>query len=262
MNYLVAVDFSSNSQRAADFAASHIGKSGGLLHLLHIIRPAEDETGYLPVKTVLARTNTVYEMFTYQESLRKKFGIRSDCSIIPGEFLKQVRRIAREEKSDVIVVGAQGESGLRRHLFGGNVSALMIDPPLPLMVVPEKAPENVFRRVVFYAGEDDAAIRLISSFQHFAAGVTNLTIVAGSNRSGRISTNPDVVKEQFPSVQTDFRFIDLQDNFSAVLSLVKTQSPDLLVIPSYSQDLIEKVSGRSVYQEAGFDFDVPLLILP
>jgi len=117
MNLVVPIDFSNQSKAVAEFAASFVKVYNGNLHLLHVLVPIEDEPDYLPVQTLNAKYNTVAEMYFVQESLRKKFDVRTSCDLVPGDIAKQIIKTSKRTKADLIIMGTQGNSGLKRYLY-------------------------------------------------------------------------------------------------------------------------------------------------
>ena len=62
-----------------------------------------------------------------------------DKRIVPGLPATQVVYLAKKEKVDLIVMGTQGLSGLKRLMIGSGVDKVMRASPVPVLAVPEKS---------------------------------------------------------------------------------------------------------------------------
>jgi nucleotide-binding universal stress UspA family protein len=268
MNLVVPIDFSDQSKAAAEFAASFVNVYEGNLHLLHVLVPLQEEPDYLPVKTLNAKYNTVAEMYFVQEGLRKKFDIRTSCDLVPGDIAQQIIKTAKRTKADLIVMGTQGNSGLRRYLYGSHTSSVLEHSSVPVLTLPEGFIFKPFRRFVYatdynYSNVND--IREIAAFaKKFDAEISLIHI----NKKQSPFYSAGTLREDFEALllnTVDYTNITLEeydntDTAEGLRKLLQNQYADLLIIPNKRKSLVEKITGRGDHDDFVFDLDIPLLV--
>ena len=66
--------------------------------------------------------------------------------IVPGLPAAQAVYLAKKEKVDLIVMGTQGLSGLKRLMIGSVVDKVMRASPVPVLAVPEESGGKIWNR--------------------------------------------------------------------------------------------------------------------
>lgn len=265
MNYLVPIDFSEASKNAAAYAASLTGIWPGSLHLLHVITPIEEESSHLTVKTLNAKKNTVFEMFQFQEQIRRTHGVRSGSEMTPGAFASAVMKTARKEKSDIVVLGAQGAGGLREYLFGSNIMDLISETTMPLLAIPDGVSFKPFGHVVYLTQFDPNELDNIAALGKIASKFKALLSVLSVNSDVPMSDRHSfrtLIREKIPFAALNFEDrVSPEGSAEALLDFTLTQSVDLLGLP-VSDESLPKITGRSLTDDFVFAADVPILFFP
>jgi nucleotide-binding universal stress UspA family protein len=266
MNYLVPLDFSEQSKTAAEYAAALSKVWPGNLHLLHVIERTEEEQAYIPVKTLNVKKNTVFEMFQFQESLRRKFNVRTGADLISGIFTSKVLKTALREKSDLIVIGTQGSSGLRDHLYGSKTMSLIGGSNLPVLAVPADTGLKQFRHIVYVTEYHRSEIESIVSLGKIASKFKAvLSVVSFSSTESESAMNEfrDGIKERIP-----FAAVHFEDRMhdgtpaEALQEFSLTASVDLIGVSTSQADLVNSITGADLGSEFQFMVDVPVLFFP
>ena len=265
MNLIVPIDFSDQSKSAAEFAASLIKVQGGTLHLVHVLVPMDNEPDYLPVKAMASKLNTVFEMYILQEKLRHTYGVRSSCDLMPGDITEQIIAAARRKKSELIIMGNQGNSGLRKHLYGSHTASVMEASPIPVLTLPEGFALKELRRVVYatdYSESNLSDIQHIADFARiFDAGIS-LFHVNEENVPGHfdqsINDFQEMIREKVDYPHIRFEECTNTDTAEGLRNLLQTQYADMLVIPNNRKTLVEKITRNS--DDFIFDLDIPVLV--
>jgi nucleotide-binding universal stress UspA family protein len=266
MNYLVPIDFSEQSLAAADYAAALTRIWPGNLHFLHIILPVREESSYVNVKTLNVQKNTVFEIFNLQERIRRTFDARSGSELVSGELSSTVIRTSRKEKSDLIVMGMQGTSGLRDYLYGSHTMEMIEETTLPLLVVPNECSFKPFRHIVYItdyqAGETSDLIALGKIAAKFKALLSVISINTLAVPSSRLEFR-DRIKSEIPFAAIHFE--DREDESGVaegLLNFALTESVDLIGVNTSHSDLVRKMAGRNLMTDTQFTADIPVLFFP
>jgi nucleotide-binding universal stress UspA family protein len=134
---LVAQDFSSSSSRALAYALDLAGRTGATLHLLHV-----EEVPLGPLvkghPSPVSDENTLLEPFTERcrsliddetlDALDVRYHVRRAGAVAPA-----LVEMAKETSVDLIVMGTQGQRGLRRAILGSAAREVLRTAPCPVL---------------------------------------------------------------------------------------------------------------------------------
>lgn len=265
MNYLVPLDFSDHSKTAAEYAAGLTKVWDGNLHLSHIIVPIEDEPAYLSVKTLNMKRNTVFEMSAYQETLRRKFNVRTSCDLLRGTITTQIRKTAAIEKSNLIVMGMQGLTGLRNFLYGSNTMAVVEETSVPVLVLPKGIAFKPYEHIIYLTNFERADLNDIESLIKISLKFNSRLTILSVN-----STVDDEQKAKFieaidgeKSESISFKEVYNPGGITdGLLKFVGQNGVDLVSLSNKRRRLVRKIAGRSLTGEFIFNASVPVLFFP
>jgi nucleotide-binding universal stress UspA family protein len=139
--FLVAVDGSEGSMRAARFAAARARAEGARLHLLHVIEwspyavltPRELETRHIEREKEIARAHAeVLEPVAREVGA----GLQIHAEARHGHPLELLCEVAQEVGATQLFSGRRGRSTLKTLLFGSIAGGLVQSCPVPFTVVP------------------------------------------------------------------------------------------------------------------------------
>jgi len=151
---LVGVDMSETSLSAWRHAEAWAGRFGSQLKAVHALCPQPLEIPSVPRVPGGAAA--------LAEDLREEFRARvgAELEVLEGDSEITLLRIARSWKADLLIVGTHGRSGLTRILLGSVAEAIVLQSPLPVLVVHEDP--NPIRSVlapVNFTAYGDQALR-------------------------------------------------------------------------------------------------------
>lgn len=135
---LVGVDGSEEAARAARYAlelASRVDASVTALHVvergvLDLVR-GSSEAAELRAE----RADVLAEV----ERIAEDVGHAVDDELAEGDPATQLTEHANERDADLVVVGRQGATGVKRRLLGGVTEQVLQHSPAPVLVVPDAA---------------------------------------------------------------------------------------------------------------------------
>ncbi len=143
---LVPTDFSASSFKALDYAYTLSDLFGAKLTLAHIVVPvAAPDLVYGPVawdeteamKSAKVRLKEIHEERASSKSSRPRILVRR------GHPYTEIDQIAKDIRSDLIVVSTHGHSGLRHLLLGSIAERVVRHAPCPVLVVRENEHEFI-----------------------------------------------------------------------------------------------------------------------
>ena len=145
----LATDFSEPSQRALDWALVVARQFGASLHLFHVlpepvIPPLASPvipTGPMPAGLVSPKQllEAVEPRMNELVTSCRQLAVPTESQIVHqvgDPVYRPVVNAAIENRSDLIVVGTHGRSGLKRFLLGSVAEGVMRHSPIPVLAVP------------------------------------------------------------------------------------------------------------------------------
>lgn len=130
MKTIVApVDFSKASMNALSFAAEIAKRSSAQLIILTILKTGE------------TKDEAKEKLNFIQKDLEKTFGkdLKSETLTVNGDLVDSLKEILTIRKSELVVMGTKGASGLKKILIGSNTVNVIAKIDVPVLVVPEVA---------------------------------------------------------------------------------------------------------------------------
>ena len=144
---LCPTDFSELSVGAVNYAVLLAETFGARLHLLHVVDQAYQYWMAMGPETVpagptpdeLIKTTTKQmEDFAGQYVPEK---LQASKEVISGRPFLEIIRVAKERKSDLIVIGTHGRGALRQVLLGSVAEKVVRKAPCPVLSVREPGHE-------------------------------------------------------------------------------------------------------------------------
>ena len=140
--YLLAVDGSPGSKKAVAFAAERAKLGGAKLIVAYVIEwspysfntPEENETRHKRREEELDKATQLVVMPVAAEL--KQQGLDVETVVRHGHPARTLIEIAAAEDVAQIIIGRQGESGLKEMMFGSVAANLVQGSPVPVTVVP------------------------------------------------------------------------------------------------------------------------------
>jgi manganese transport protein len=128
----IALDFSANDTKLLAFAVGQGNPQSSYL-LIHIVESASAK--------ILGDSSDDYErrkdeeqLIFYAQQLRDK-GLQADYRLGFRNRAKAIANVVKEEKADMLVIGAHGHGGLKDILYGETINAVRHELRIPILVV-------------------------------------------------------------------------------------------------------------------------------
>ena len=138
-NILAPVDGSPPSDAAVKLAVQLAKEAGAKLvfcHAMAIPLPVHDAGGFAREEILEEEKTRGNEVLDAALKAAAEAGVKAQTSLLGGSVTEAVLEVAREEGSDVIVIGTHGRSGIVRAILGSKTAAILARSPLPVLVAP------------------------------------------------------------------------------------------------------------------------------
>ena len=138
---LVAIDFSENSMRAAEFAISIAERNNAQLVVLHVL--------HIPNTELYLTTGKKYKEFSIKigqdlqewfnrinkTATENKVKVKTDVIKVTPNVAAAIADYASKNEVDLIIVGTRGRSGLKKLLLGSVATGVVTYSPCHVLVI-------------------------------------------------------------------------------------------------------------------------------
>jgi len=275
---LLPTDFSENASHALRVAATLATKVKAKLELIHI----NTAVAYSPPLPEyyggdLYDTTEYYETAARElHNIKKEItespdfaGLEMETRIEEGFLFSSVRRIAEEDKVDLVVMGTKGASGVNEFFIGSNTEKVIRTAPCAVLTVPEKSGEFNPKVVVMPTTlrKDQApAFEWIAQLQKvFPLKVKVLYL----NNPADLDDDKEIEKTVqgfadaagLRDVET-FGSTSTFNEESAILSFAQEQKADLIAMVTHQRKGLSHLLFGSLTEDAANHSDIPVLSIP
>lgn len=267
---LVPTDFSKAARNAVDYAAALAVDLQAELHLVHVVQlPTVVHSGaFFDINVreqLLQEANE--QMKRRQQSLLKQWpDLQLNTKTFLGKVEEGLPQQATELKADLIVMGTEGSSGLKR-LVGSNTYATIRHAPCPVLSVPEKSAYRKLQQLVFACALDQLSQEAPFRWLNQLAELLQLRVLV-------LTIDPDmrltVRSEQQIQQTLDRVFADVPhrlqllaggETSETLRDYVQAKQPDWLFMLPRHHNFLERMLQGSLTRSLVYHPEVPLLTI-
>lgn len=174
-NILVPIDFSPYSVSASKTAASVAAKSGGRIHLLHLLSdvpvnwdnlPVAKQQDYPILEGKLVEAKIKLERFSRQPFFK-------NCDVIfhvqGGVAFEQINLFAKKNKIDLIVMGAHGDGESELKFIGSTAQRVIRAASCPVLSVKKNYNSGSFKKIMFASDFNPEVKSAMNSVKNLAS---------------------------------------------------------------------------------------------
>lgn len=136
---LVALDGSLGSEAGLDAFTRKLRVKRARIHLIHV---SESTPSLWPVGFTVSFAQQAQEVLARARRLLEHRGLEAECEWRQGSPAGQILDVAREDGTDVIVIGSRGHSGIRGRVLGGITQRILRHAPCSVFCARAWAPES------------------------------------------------------------------------------------------------------------------------
>jgi len=140
---LVPIDFSTNAERALDYACELAAKLAATVHLVHALGAALPELNVALSEQMLRSLSDGSKLALDQLATeRRARATIGEVLVTPGDARDAILSTARDLGAELIVMGTHGRRGLRRMVLGSVAEHVVRRSPCPVLTVRESAEDE------------------------------------------------------------------------------------------------------------------------
>lgn len=274
---LVPVDFSPTSKKAFRYAVDIASKSGGTIVLFHLYTPGkprvkgvfEDVRAY----NQQMETNILKRLQRLKKKVLADTKEEVTVSTIVGHIpvVSNILRFAESNQIDLIVMGTQGASGLKKITVGSTAVKVMKKSEIPVLLVPEKFDWKKPKKILFttvISKSDNNVFPVISGIVNlYGAQVTFVNLrdphqLDGFKEKEEFEMYSYSVQRIFDHANIQFRQLDTFSVAETMENLYKEIPYDLLVMGRRKLDFADRFLQKSFTKKMAYITTQPLLVIP
>jgi nucleotide-binding universal stress UspA family protein len=125
---LCPIDFSAATERLVAYAAALAAGTGAELRLLHVLEPQ-------PMLPAMVSDLSIASQLANYNAMATKAGARVSTIILRGNAAQEIVAEAQRRPTDMIVIGAHGQTGLTRFLMGNTAESVVRTAPCATLLM-------------------------------------------------------------------------------------------------------------------------------
>lgn len=275
---LVPTDFSSNSRHALKIAAEIAKVTKGRVELLHTntavayapplpdyyVPEAYDMTEYY--ENAAEELYNIKREFTSNEAYAD---VKFETVVEEGFLYATVRRIAEEDRADLIVMGTKGASGATEFFVGSNTEKVIRTAPGPVLAVPANSGDFELKTIVFpttLRKDQTGVFRALAEWQKyfpFEVKVLYLNNPAGFDSNEDIENAVKKFAEEagLKNVKSFVSGNTFNEEVS-ILQFAGQEHADLIVMGTHQRQGLSHLLFGSLTEDTVNHSDIPVLSVP
>lgn len=275
---LVPIDFSFTSLKALDQAVLLSKNSGASITLLHIVEHLGATTD--PLFAASPR------IINYESELRKisydnlqkvadklkKKGIHNVKTLtVMGRTHLGILETCKKYKSDIVIMGTHGTSGVQKFFMGSNTFRVVSDAVCPVLSVQRKNKTGAYKNILMpFTDRPHSREKVIYSIKMAKIFGSTLHILGVDTEGTRAQKNKiELQAEQIQkivnknSIPNTLKVVSAPYESNTVLPYGKKVNADLIIImgESFKQNIVEYFTGSFAQQVINHSV-IPVLSIP
>lgn len=176
---------------------------------------------------------------------------------------EMVRKYIDKNQTNMVVMGLQGASALKKARLGGTTVSVIDVCKVPVMAIPELAKYRNMEHIVYASDLKHAQkeLEIIVEFARIFGSAVHMIHVAPV-MDKKLEASKNLVEEIINEMsydKLDFQLILDDDVTTAIDGYIKKTKADLLTTFTHKLSLEEKLFGRSVTRKLAYQGTIPLL---
>lgn len=185
-----------------------------------------------------------------------------------GGFVTQIPKVATHLKSELIVMGAKGASGLKEMVMGSNTLEVIQTSHCPVLAVPEKAKNTKVDKIAMAVD-----LKKIKNPEQLSPLLKMAKICRASIEFVHVMhpDDTDSTQDRFNQIMflekmaadipSNINIITETDIIEGLSRYIVAEKPDMLAMLSRKHSLFERLFTQSITNKLSFRSEIPLLIM-
>ena len=273
---LVPTDFSPTSERALRFAVDIASKTNGTVILYHVYIPVG--SAFIGTEETRKQYNTQTEAKLAKQLQRFKKKVTGDytnvaVSTIVGHspIIDNILGFAEHNQIDLIVMGTQGASDLRKTIIGSVAARIIEKSDVPVLLVPErfewKEPEQFVFATNYQKTDRQALTLTVALVKAYAATLTVVHLLDpylqfSEEKQADFGEYAFTLQRTFSDCNLKFKELKTTTIADTMEKLHDEISYDVLVMVRRKKTFLEKLFVESFTKNMAYVTTQTLLVVP
>lgn len=176
---------------------------------------------------------------------------------------EMVRKYVDKHPTNMVVMGLQGASALKKARLGGTTVSVIDECKVPVLAIPEYATYRNLQHIVYASDLKNIQkeLDIIVEFANIYGSAVHMIHVApvmDKKLEAAVTQVQEIIdKKQYNKL--DFRLILEEDVTKAIGDYITKTKADLLTTFTHKLSLEEKIFGKSVTRRLAYQGTIPLL---
>jgi nucleotide-binding universal stress UspA family protein len=266
MRILVPLDFSDSSLLALEAALTLANCKKDHISLVHVVEVVYDFASQAAIAMERHQAESKKLAKKIIQSHASK-GVPMDYQQVEGNPILNLAQIAREQAVDLIVMGTQGASGIKKSLIGTVTVGLLKEAPCPVLVVPAKAALQSIKQFTValeFADHEPPMLEKLGHLLRTWKGSLHVLHVRVGNTGFKEELlalgMKSYLKEKFPKLNPELIVKNAENVAEGLASYMEKQAGVLVMCPA-DKSIWQQLFKKSQSLEMAFHTKVPLLVL-
>lgn len=277
MKLLVPTDFSKNAQRAVDYAVKIADKAHAEIILLHAYQIIDTES---PTRKLL------FEEYNYSiarklhdelKTQRSRIAKLNSAIKVTAELSDNGAKKAIIEAStgtDLIVMGTQGASGLKKIFMGSTTASIIGNAAVPVLAIPRqynwKEPKNILLATNRFEINPEILNPIFKLAELFDARIhvvvftdtDNKEITDYARNESGLSNYQKELEKLSRSIAVTSAHLEGSEFEDTLQQYMDKHAIDILAMVTYKRSFFEAIFNRSMTKKMAYRTSIPLLAIP
>ncbi|MEO5572229.1 MAG: universal stress protein [Bacteroidia bacterium] len=257
---LIPLDFSASSLKAIDFAVNLSKLTDAEITLLHVLENfyATTDPFYAVIPRFEGYENEIRKISSDRldkeaEKIKKKGTIKVNILSASGRTHKEIIRISKKIKADIIIMGTHGVSGFREFVMGSNTFSVVRDAPCPVLSVQGKSKAGGFKNILVpfsdrpHSREKVMYAIKMAEIQNAAVHVLGIDSAQTKNHSKKITLEAEQIRDivERHNLKCRVKVVAALYDQDTVLKYAKKINADLIVVmgDATKQNIVQYFTG-------------------
>lgn len=263
LKIVVPVDFSESSKNAVRYAMKLEDKSDVDIHLIHAYKiPVNPNVSMIMEDIIEEEVQKNFKRLVEELQLDES---KLSFHIIKSQPSHGILKYAEEMDADLIIMGAKGESMLKKLIMGSTTINVARNTVIPVVTIPREGPLNLPQRILYASDLEqvDSELPEVLAFAGLFDATVDVFHSHPETDEVAIDTNEtrDDWKKKYGYEKLNFYVEQTRDFNHVIREKIKELNPDLLFFYTKKRDnnvmfLFDKSTSLDLMKS----IDLPVLI--
>lgn len=276
---LVPTDFSHNATKAIDYAVAIAEKANAEIILLNVTTLLD--TTLSSRKALIKEYNNTQvegigeQLKELQQSIMAtNTTAKITTKLYEGKVQDSILQCAADENADLIVMGTQGASGLKKTLIGSTTDGIIGNTTIPVLAIPKEAKCKELENILFATRQleaDDKIFTPVLKLAQLDAALIHVAVFTDTDNDdagdymqhGRLL---NAYRQTLPVRYKDIKFktaqLEGEDFDDTIQQYISANKIDMMVMTTHKRSFWESFFNRSMTKEMSYHIHIPLLAVP